>query len=109
MPDAKLPADDDGLPPLLTRADFDTDEEYREYLETETADWSDVPPMDPARAAELKAIADVTIAGQRTRITLSIPERNLSRLKAEALRQGLPYQTLINWILQQHLNEGAAR
>ena len=32
------------LPPILIRADFDSDEEYQEYLAIEGADYTDTPP-----------------------------------------------------------------
>jgi len=36
------------------------------------------------------------INAKRVRISLAMPEHDLARLKALALRRGMPYQTLIN-------------
>ena len=41
--------------------------------------------------------------GKRRRISISIPERDLARLKAHAAEEGMPYQTLINSILHKYL------
>jgi predicted DNA binding CopG/RHH family protein len=89
------------LPPLLTRQDFASDDEYREYLEIEGADYDNQPAASDAEVAYWKALADEHIGGAREKISLNVPKRNLSRLKARALEQGLPYQTLINAVLQQ--------
>lgn len=41
--------------------------------------------------------------GRRQRISISIPERDLTRLKARAAEEGMPYQTLINSILHKYV------
>lgn len=99
----------DTLPPILTRADFDSDAEYQEYLAVEGADYADQPAATDADRAFWKALADEHINGAREKISLNVPKRNLSRLKAKALEQGLPYQTLINAVLQQWLSDGRRR
>lgn len=93
----------ENLPPKLTRDDFDTEEEYQSYLAVEAADFSDLPPATDDEKALWKALAVEHIAGEREKISLNVPKRNLSRIKARALEQGLPYQTLINAVLQQWL------
>ncbi len=97
------------LSPILTRADFDSDAEYQEYLAVEAADYDDAPAASDAEKAFWKALADEHINGEREKISLNVPKRNLSRLKARALEQGLPYQTLINAVLQQWLRDGHHR
>lgn len=97
------------LPPTLTRADFDSDEEYQEYQAIEGADYSDQPAASQADKDFWKALADTHINGAREKISLNVPKRNLSRLKAKALEQGMPYQTLINSVLQQWLTDGRSR
>ena len=93
------------LPPVLRREDFATDEEYDEYLTVEAADYDEYPLATDAEKAEWKALADEYIYGAREKISLNVPKRNLSRIKARALEQGLPYQTLINAVLQRWLQE----
>lgn len=89
------------LPSVLTRNDFDSDDEYQEYLDIEGSDW-EIPPLDPARRAELEEAARNTIEAKRKRISIMVRERDLERLKAKAQKLGLPYQTLINSILHQY-------
>lgn len=93
-------------PPMLDRGDFDSDEAFQEYLDIEAADYSALRPADAAEKAFWKAIADEHINGEREKISLNVPKRNLSRIKARAVEQGLPYQTLINAVLQQWLAKG---
>ena len=54
--------------------------------------------MKLAREAALN-----TISQKRKAITIRLPERDLFRLKAEALRDGLPYQTLISSVLHKYV------
>ena len=97
------------LPPLLSRQDFESQAEYEQYLAIEQADYTDVPPASLDQKAYWKALADEHIGGERQKISLNIPKRNLSRIKAQALEQGLPYQTLINAVIQQWLQNGSGR
>lgn len=97
------------LPPILTRDDVDSDEDYREYLAVEGADYAETPAASDAEKAFWSALATEHITGEREKISLNVPKRNLSRIKARALEQGLPYQTLINSVLQQWLRDGQSR
>ena len=54
--------------------------------------------MELARKAALS-----TISQKRKAITIRLPERDLFRLKAQALRDGLPYQTLISSVLHKYI------
>lgn len=54
--------------------------------------------MKQAREAALN-----TINQKRKAITIRLPERDLFRLKAQALRDGLPYQTLISSVLHKYI------
>ncbi|RLA41365.1 MAG: hypothetical protein DRR42_24760 [Gammaproteobacteria bacterium] len=54
--------------------------------------------MKLAREAALN-----TISQKRKAITIRLPERDLFRLKAQALRDGLPYQTLISSVLHKYI------
>ena len=97
------------FPPILTRSGFDSEKEYQEYLDIENADYSDIAPASETEKDFWKALADEHINGEREKISLNVPKRNLSRIKAKALEQGMPYQTLINSVLQQWLREGQRR
>ncbi|HIG36544.1 MAG TPA: antitoxin [Oceanospirillaceae bacterium] len=57
--------------------------------------------LDGPRLQELKNAARATINEERTRISLRVPNSDLSRLKVKAMKEGLPYQTLINSILHK--------
>ena len=92
-------------PPILRRSDFEREEEYQEYLDVEAADYVDVAPASAEQVDAWKTLADQFIHAPREKISLNIPKPNLSRLKARALEQGLPYQTLINAVLHQWLRE----
>lgn len=61
--------------------------------------------LTPERRAELQQAARNTLNGsERVQVTLRISKYNLSKLKARALREGMPYQTLINSILHKAVN-----
>ena len=55
--------------------------------------------------AKLQASARATINAERTKITLRIAKPDLSKLKAKAMQEGMPYQTLINSILHKAVSE----
>ena len=57
--------------------------------------------LDRQRLELLQAAARATINEQRTKISLRLPNSDLSRLKARALQEGVPYQTLINSLLHK--------
>ena len=57
--------------------------------------------LTPERLEAFQAAARATIDGERTKISLRLPKNDLERLKAKALREGMPYQTLINSILHK--------
>ena len=53
------------------------------------------------RREMLQRAAKATINPERVRISLRVPAVDLSLLKAQALKLGMPYQTLINTILHK--------
>ena len=93
----------DHTPPILTQKDFETDAEYQEYLAVEAADYTALPAANEQEKSQWKTLADQYVRGQREKISLNVPKRNLARIKARALEEGLPYQTLINAVLQKWL------
>lgn len=59
---------------------------------------------DASEKMELaRKVALNTISQKRKAITIRLPERDLFRLKAQALRDGLPYQTLISSVLHKYI------
>ncbi len=50
-----------------------------------------------------REVARGALDGKRQRISISIPERALARLKARAAEDGMPYQALINSILHKYV------
>jgi len=57
--------------------------------------------LTPKRMSELQEIARNTINEERTKISLRIPKSDLAKIKAKAVHEGIPYQTLINSILHK--------
>jgi len=72
---------------------FELDKEEKELLaELERGEW--VPVKDQAKARrEAMQIARNTLAKTRN-INIRLSERDLFKLKAKAIREGIPYQTL---------------
>jgi predicted DNA binding CopG/RHH family protein len=82
----------------------ENDMSEREIIEsTEAGDWVSVGNIEDRREFWRQAARRV-IDGKRRRISISIPERDLAMLKAKAVEEGLPYQTLINSILHKYVS-----
>lgn len=77
-------------------------EEHDLIESTESGEWRSVGDIE-ARRAFWKMAARSVLDGKRQRISISIPERDLARLKARAAEEGMPYQTLINSILHKYV------
>ena len=94
------------LPPILTRQDFETDEEYESYLESENS--GHIPTPTTAEEREVLAeIAQNTIkkmVGNKIPVGLRLPKRDVMRVKSLALQKGMPYQTLISSVIHQYLD-----
>jgi predicted DNA binding CopG/RHH family protein len=52
--------------------------------------------------SELRESALNTINDERQKITIRVPQTDLARLKAKALREGIPYQTAINALIHKY-------
>jgi predicted DNA binding CopG/RHH family protein len=77
--------------------------EEQELIESsERGEWVSIGNIEAQRAFWRKA-AQAVLDGKRQRISISIPERDLARLKARAAEEGMPYQTLINSILHKYV------
>lgn len=80
-----------------------TEEEEREIMAFSDEDgWISTDNIERERAY-WQAAARQTLEGKRRRISISIPERDLARLKTRAAEEGMPYQTLINSILHKYV------
>lgn len=78
------------------------DDEERELFEAiESDDYRPKSVLTPEMLGEYKAIARNTINEGSTKVSLRIAQTDLARVKARALREGIPYQTLIKSIIHQ--------
>ena len=81
------------------------DDEERELFEAiERDDYVPKSVLTPEKLEEYRQAAKNTINENRVKISLRLPETDLARLKAKAMREGLPYQTLINSILHKAIS-----
>jgi predicted DNA binding CopG/RHH family protein len=76
-------------------------EEKAIYEAIERADHMPRSILTPKKRAEYRAIAQAHMNEGRVKISLRLPQSDLERLKAKALREGLPYQSLIGSILHK--------
>jgi predicted DNA binding CopG/RHH family protein len=80
---------------------FLDDEEKTIHDAIERADYMPHSILTPKKRREYQAIARANMNEGRVKISLRLPESDLRRLKAKALREGLPYQSLIGSILHK--------
>lgn len=82
-----------------------SDKEEAELIaSTERGEWVSVPNFEEQKAY-LEQLARNTLAKKRKRISISVPERDLMKLKKRAEEEGMPYQTLINSILHKYVTQ----
>jgi predicted DNA binding CopG/RHH family protein len=80
-----------------------SDQEEQELVALSEEDgWVPVGNIEEQRAFWQKVARD-TLDGERQRISISIPKRDLAKLKTRAAEEGMPYQTLINSILHKYV------
>jgi predicted DNA binding CopG/RHH family protein len=79
------------------------DDEERELIEAIEAD--DYTPgqslLTPELMAQMQEAARNTLNETSEKISIRIAQSDLARVKARALREGIPYQTLIKSIIHQ--------
>jgi hypothetical protein len=80
---------------------FFDDEQKAIYKAIEGSDYVPRSILTPKMRAEYRAIARANMNEGREKISLGLPESDLERLKAKALREGLPYQSLIGSMLHK--------
>ncbi len=79
------------------------DKEEKDLLESyERGEWESVPDLEKRRL-ELQEYAAETLRKDK-RVNIRITGRDLRQLQRIALREGLPYQTLISSILHKYVN-----
>lgn len=61
--------------------------------------------LDDARQAQLEAIARHSLK-KDTRINIRLSSRDLQALQRRALKEGLPYQSLVSSVLHKYVNGG---
>jgi predicted DNA binding CopG/RHH family protein len=78
------------------------DDEEKQIIEAvESDDAVFVSHLTPKRKKEIEAMACAAMNPVREKITLRIARQDLMRLKAKAMSEGMPYQTLIGSILHK--------
>jgi len=83
--------------------DYSLDDEERALLEAVEKEGIKSASDASEKMKLAKEAALNTVSQKRKAITIRLPERDLFRLKAEALRDGLPYQTLISSVLHKYI------
>ena len=79
------------------------DKEEKDLLESfERGEWESVSDLEK-RKLELQEYARETLRKDK-RVNIRITGRDLRQLQRIALREGLPYQTLISSILHKYVN-----
>jgi predicted DNA binding CopG/RHH family protein len=91
-------------PEKLTIAAITQEEEDELIASTERGEWVSVGNIDERREY-WKQLAENTLASRRKRISISVPELDLMKLKTRAAEEGMPYQTLINSILHKYVTQ----
>jgi predicted DNA binding CopG/RHH family protein len=79
------------------------EEELFNAIESDTYEFGQ-SALTPVRKSELQQAARNTLNDERVQITLRVSKHNLAKIKTRALREGMPYQTLINSILHKSMN-----
>ncbi len=81
-----------------------TQEEEEDLIaSSERGEWVSVGNIEERRDY-WKKLAENTLAARRKRISISVPELDLMKLKSRAAEEGMPYQTLINSILHKYVS-----
>jgi predicted DNA binding CopG/RHH family protein len=86
-------------PPKI--AGFLDEEEMALVKAIEAPGYAPRSKLTPAGKKAYAAAARAAMNETRVKISLRIPESDLLRLKAKAMREGMPYQTLIGSILHK--------
>ena len=83
---------------------FELDKEEKELLqEFERGEW--VPVKNQARARKEAMEAARNTLNKTKNINIRLTLRDLFKLKAKAVQEGIPYQTLVSSILHRSISE----
>lgn len=83
---------------------FELDKEEKELLEEfERGEW--IPVKDQAKAKKEAMEAARNTLNKTRNINIRLTERDLFKLKAKAMQEGIPYQTLVSSILHRYTND----
>ena len=82
------------------------DEEEKELIEAIESDDYELgkSELTPEKLQMFQDAARNTIREVSTKISIRIPNSTLARVKAQALEEGIPYQTFIGSILHKSIN-----
>lgn len=81
----------------------DEEKELMEAIESDDYDFEE-SALTPERLEFLQQAAKNTINEQRQKISIRVPRTDLARLKAKAMREGIPYQTAINSLIHKYVS-----
>ena len=77
--------------------------EERELIESiEGEDWTEVENMEEAIEEARRIAQATTVKSERMNIRMS--ERDMKAIKARAMKEGLPYQSLVSSVLHKYVN-----
>jgi predicted DNA binding CopG/RHH family protein len=76
-------------------------EEKDLFRSVEKGEWRSVRDLE-AEIRAAKSIADATVA-KTQRMNIRIAERDLIALRVQAMKEGMPYQTLVSSIIHKYL------
>ena len=84
------------------------DEEEKEFVESFNEALDRGEPLKSVFTEEEKQrfqqIAKNTINDEKKKISIRVSKTDLLRIKAKAMQEGLPYQTLINSVLHKYVS-----
>ncbi len=82
------------------------DNEEKELIEAIESDYYEFgeSELTAERLVFLQQAAKNTVNEPRQKISIRVPKTDLARLKAKALREGIPYQTAINSLIHRYIS-----
>ena len=89
-----------GLPRRLGRGEFDSDDEYVTYLESEAGLWS--PDLDASASGAWRVAAQAALS---RRVSVELPPEALARLDARAETEGLSREAIARRVLEAWASE----
>jgi predicted DNA binding CopG/RHH family protein len=80
-----------------------TDQSEKNLLKSiESGEWSSIKDLNSYKKHLQKTAGKTMLKDQR--MNIRIPKRDLDKLKAKALEEGMPYQTLVSSVLHKYVN-----